>query len=142
MTVKGVIFTMLGGLISAITTLVGGWDAGLITLCIAMAFDYVTGIMVAGVFHKSKKTETGGLNSHIGWQGLCRKGVTFLIVIIACRLDGLIGTTYIRDTVVIAFILNELLSILENAGLMGLPIPEVLMKGIDILKSKIGEHLE
>ena len=133
---------MLGGLISAITTLVGGWDAGLITLCIAMAFDYVTGIMVAGVFHKSKKTETGGLNSHIGWQGLCRKGVTFLIVIIACRLDGLIGTTYIRDTVVIAFILNELLSILENAGLMGLPIPEVLMKGIDILKSKIGEHLE
>ncbi len=141
MTVKGVIFTVAGGLISALTTLVGGWDAGLITLCIVMAVDYITGIIVAGVFHKSKKTDSGGLNSHIGWQGICRKGVTFLIVIIACRLDGLIGATYIRDTVVIAFILNEILSVLENAGLMGLPIPEALMKGIDILKSKIGEHL-
>ena len=142
MTVKGVIFTVAGGLISALTTLVGGWDAGLITLCIVMAVDYITGIIVAGVFHKSKKTDSGGLNSHIGWQGICRKGVTFLIVIIACRLDGLIGATYIRDTVVIAFILNEILSVLENAGLMGIPIPEALMKGIDILKSKIGEHLE
>ena len=141
MTVKGVICTAFGATVSAISTFMGGWNAGLTTLVVVMIIDYITGIVVAGVFHKSNKTKTGGLNSLIGWQGLCRKGVTFLIVIIACRLDCLIGTNYIRDAVVIAFIANEIISIVENAGLMGIPIPEVIVKAIDVLKSKIEEHL-
>ena len=62
------------------------------------------------------------LESRAGWKGLCRKGMTLLFVLIAVRLDLLMGTNYLRDAVCIAFIANEALSILENAGLMGMPL--------------------
>ena len=63
-----------------------------------------------------------------------QKGVTLLVVLVATRLDMAIGTTYIRDAVVIAFVANEAVSIIENAGLMGIPIPEVIIRMIDVLK--------
>lgn len=140
MTFKNIICTVLGVIGAAISNLFGGWDAALTTLIIFMAIDYVSGIIVAGVFHKSSKSDTGGLNSHIGWQGICRKGITLAIVLIACRLDLLIGTSYIKDAVIIAFCANELISIVENAGLMGLPIPNVIIKAIDVLKEKSNEE--
>ena len=125
---------------SGIAFIFGGWDASIITLLIFMGVDYITGIIVAGIFHTSQKTKTGALNSRVGWKGLAKKGVTLLFVILAVRLDLLIGANYIRDAVCIAFILNELISIVENAGLMGLPIPGVITKAIEILKEK--EHTD
>ena len=133
---KSVICSIAGGFGSAIAYIFGGWDASIITLLIFMGIDYITGLIVAGVFHKSNKTESGALESRAGWKGLIKKCVTFLFVIIAVRLDILIGENYIRDAVCIAFIVNELISIVENAGLMGLPIPAVITKAIDILKPK------
>jgi toxin secretion/phage lysis holin len=56
-----------------------------------------------------------------------------LIVLVACRLDLVMGSNFIRDAVVIAFIANETISIIENAGLMGVPIPSVIVKAIDVL---------
>lgn len=114
----------------------GGWDAALITLVIFMGIDYFTGLIVAGVFHNSNKTENGSLESLAGWKGLCRKGVTLLIVLVGCRLDLVMGSNFIRDAVVIAFIANETISIVENAGLMGVPIPSVIVKAIEVLKKK------
>ena len=133
---KNELLTVLGVIGGAITSLFGGWDSALTTLLIFMAADYITGLIVAGVFHKSKKTETGALQSHAGWVGICKKGVILLIVLIAYRLDLTIGSTFIRDAVIIAFIGNELISIVENAGLMGVPIPSAITKAIDILKNK------
>lgn len=127
------IIGVIGGIISAAF---GGWDEALTTLCIFMAADYITGLMVAGIFKKSQKTETGALESRIGWKGLCRKGVTLFMVLVAVRLDMAVGTSFIKDAVVIAFITNEVISIIENAGLMGVPIPKALVKAIDVLKSK------
>ena len=101
-----------------------------------MGVDYVTGLIVAGVFHNSEKTPTGSLESRAGWKGLCRKGVTLLIVLVACRLDLVMGSSFIRDAVVIAFIANETISIVENAGLMGIPIPAVVTRAIEVLKNK------
>lgn len=121
---------------SFIASLFGGWDAALTTLVIFMGIDYLTGLIVAGVFHNSGKTETGALESRAGWKGLCRKGVTLLIVLIACHLDMVIGSNFIKDAAVIAFIANEVISIVENAGLMGIPIPGVIIKAIEVLKSK------
>lgn len=114
----------------------GGWDASLTTLLIFMGIDYLTGLIVAGVFHKSNKTESGSLESRAGWKGLCRKGVVLLIVLVACRLDLLIQSNFIRDAVAIAFVTNETISIIENAGLMGVPIPSVIVKAIEVLKKK------
>lgn len=130
------ICTGIGVVGSAIAALFGGWDAALITLMIFMAVDYVTGLLVAGVFHNSEKTPNGTLESRAGWKGLCRKGVTLLVVLVACRLDLVTGANFIRDAVVIGFIANETISIVENAGLMGIPIPAVIMQAIDVLKHK------
>lgn len=135
-----VVYAVLGTIGGFISSLFGGWDSALTTLVIFMAIDYITGLMVAGIFKKSRKTENGALESHTGWKGLCRKGVTLLIVLVACRLDIEAGTTFIRDAAVIAFVANEAISIIENAGLMGVPIPSVITKGIDVLKSKAKDN--
>ncbi len=133
------IIGVIGGIISA---MFGGWDAALITLVIFMSVDYITGLIVAGIFHKSEKTKNGTLESHAGWKGLCRKGVTLLIVLVACRLDLIIGSNFIRDAVVIAFVANETISIIENAGLMGVPIPPVITQAIEVLKNKADKKEE
>jgi toxin secretion/phage lysis holin len=133
---KELICTALGVLGSFIASLFGGWDAGMITLIIFMVVDYITGLIVAGVFKNSTKTESGALESRAGWKGLCRKGVTLLIVLVSYRLDILIGTSYIRDAVIIGFCANEAISIIENAGLMGIPLPDVISKAIDLLTKK------
>lgn len=130
---------LIGGVIAS---LYGGWDAALQTLIIFMAIDYITGLIVAGVFHASPKTETGTLESRTGWKGLIRKGETLLIVLVACRLDAVMGSNFVRDAAVIAFVANETISIIENAGLMGLPIPAVIIKAVDILKQKAESSTE
>lgn len=130
-------FTTLIGVIGGfIASLFGGWDAALVTLIIFMAIDYITGLIVAGVFHNSEKTANGALESRAGWKGLCRKGITLLVVLVACRLDLVMGSNFIRDAVIIAFVANETISIIENAGLMGIPIPAAIMRAIEILKNK------
>ena len=121
---------------SVIASAFGGWSASLTTLLIFMLIDYLTGIVVAGVFHKSTKTANGGLESKAGMKGLFRKCTVLLFVLIGYRLDIAVGTTYIRDAVCIAFMVNELISIVENAGLMGLPIPSVITNAIEVLKQK------
>ena len=133
---KNAISTAVGMVGGIIATLFGGWDAGLMTLIIFMAIDYISGLVVAGVFHKSTKTETGTLESKAGWKGLCRKGMILLFVLIAHRLDLVIGSNYIRDAVCIGFIANETISIIENGGLMGIPIPAAITNAIDVLKKK------
>lgn len=128
--------SLLGAAGAVISYLFGGWDTAMITLLIFMGIDYLCGLIVAGIFKKSPKTETGALESRAGWKGLCRKGVTLLIVLVAYRLDLVMGTNVVKDGVVIAFLVNEVISIIENAGLMGVPIPAVVTNAIDMLNKK------
>lgn len=114
----------------------GGWNASLTTLLLFMGIDYVTGLLVAGVFKRSPKTASGGLQSKIGWKGLFKKGVVLLLVMAAARIDIALETTYIRNAVCIGFACNELISIIENAGLMGIPLPDALLNAVDILQKK------
>lgn len=133
---KSIILTCIGTIGGGIAALFGGWTSAMTTLIIFMIIDYITGLIVAGVFKKSGKSESGALESRAGFKGLCRKGMILLILLVACRLDLALGTSYIKDAVCIAFVANETLSIIENAGLMGVPIPAVITKAIDVLKSK------
>lgn len=137
---KELICTAMGVVGSFFATLFGGWNTGMVTLIIFMVIDYVSGLVVAGVFHNSKKTESGTLESRTGWKGLCRKCMVLLFVLIAYRLDLLIGTNYIKDAVIIGFCTNEAISIVENAGLMGIPLPTVITKAIDMLTKKSKEE--
>lgn len=136
---KTIICTGIGIVGSTVAAAFGGWDAAMITLISMMVIDYLTGVLVAGVFHNSPKTESGALESKAGWKGLCRKGMTLLIVLVAARLDIILGTGFIRDAVVIGYIANETISIIENAGLMGVPIPEAIKKAIEVLQQKGSE---
>jgi len=133
------ILTVIGAIGAFIANLLGGWDAGLTTLVIFMAVDYFTGLVVAGIFHQSQKTKNGTLSSKAGLQGIAKKVMMLLMVLVAVRLDILTGTDYIRDAVIIALCGNELISIIENAGLMGVPIPKKLQDAIEVL-SKKGEE--
>lgn len=138
--IKSVLCSAFGAIGGGIAYFMGGFDECIVTLLIFMVVDYITGLVVAGVFHKSRKTENGGLESKAGWKGLCRKGVTLLVIGVACQLDRMTGSNFIRDAVAISFIVNETLSIVENAGLMGIPLPKVIVNAIDVLKRKAGEE--
>ena len=135
---------LLVGLFSAIgsfiANLFGGWTSDLVTLMIMMSIDFIMGLMIAAIWKKSGKSENGALSSWSAWKGLCRKGVSLLFVLIAFRLDIALGVEYIRTAVIIGFIINELISIVENAGIMGIPIPKVIIKAIDMLRSKEGDQ--
>lgn len=118
----------VGGLIAG---LFGGWDAAMLSLLIFMGIDYITGLIVAAS-GKSLKSDNGGLSSKIGWRGLAKKCIILLLVLVAARLDIVLGTDYVRAGVMC----NEVISILENAGLMGIRLPDVLTKAIDLLQKK------
>ena len=134
--IKNLFIASIGIIGGIITAVLFRCDDMLVTLLIFMCIDYITGMVVAGVFKKSNKSSHGALESKAGWTGLCRKGMTLLVVLVAHRLDIVTGLEIIKDSVIIAFIVNEAISITENAGLMGVPIPSVIRRGIDVLKSK------
>lgn len=119
----------------AIAAAFGGWTHDLSWLVAFMVVDYLTGLMVA-FSGKSPKTEGGGLSSAVGWLGLVRKLVTLLLVLVAHGLDVMIGVEYIKTAAVIGFMVNEVLSILENAGMLGVPMPEIFKKALEVLKGK------
>lgn len=139
MTYKAIFCALTGVIGGLFVQIFGAWSFALTVLVICMGIDYFTGLAVAGVFHASPKSEGGGLDSNAGWKGLVRKVATLVVVLVAHFIDALIGTEYIRDAVVIAFTVNEIVSILENCGIMGVPIPKVLLKGIDVLRRKAEE---
>ena len=133
---KDVFTTVMGIAGGIIGALIGGWNSALTTLIIFMGVDYISGLIVAGVFKNSAKTESGALSSDVGFRGICKKGVMLLVVMVGYRVDLTMGTTIIKDAVVMAFIGNELISFTENLGLMGVPLPKALSKAIEVLKSK------
>ena len=116
----------------------GGWDGALQGLVAFMAADYVTGLVVAGVFRRSGKTEGGGLESRAGFLGLVRKGGFLLLVFLGPRLVSLPGGGFVRPAVCCFFMANEGLSILENLGLMGVPYPRFLRDMLESLREKGG----
>lgn len=140
MDLKNIICAAAGIVGGCITSVFGGWNGAMATLLIFMGLDYIMGLIAAAVFHVSPKSESGRLESRAGWKGLVRKGVTLAIVLASYRLDMLLNTSYIKDAVIIAFCVNELISIIENAGIMGVPVPTVILNAVDVLKNRSDEE--
>ena len=126
-------FGFVGG---ALAAAFGGWDAALMALLVCIAVDYISGSIVALVFYKSSKSETGAYNSAYGLKGLCKKGLMLLFVLVAVRMDALMGVDYVRDAVCIGFCSNEILSIIENLGLAGVPMPQAVVNALEQLQKK------
>lgn len=129
---KETICTAFGLVGSLLAALFGGLDSALATLLIFMGVDYVTGLMVAA----AGKSPKGKLSSKVGWKGLAKKCIILLLVLVAAQLDVVLGTSYVRAGVCIAFLCNEVISILENAGLMGVPLPAALKNAVELLQKK------
>lgn len=124
---------VVGSIGGAISYIIGGWNTSIQTLLVFMLIDYLTGLAL-GVLNKSSKTKDGGLSSKAGLKGIFKKAGMLVVVIIAHRLDILSGTDFIKDACIIVLIANEGLSIIENLGTMGVPIPKILIKVIEALK--------
>lgn len=128
--------TLCGVLGSALCWAFGGWDAAMMALTVCICVDYISGSLVALVFHNSSKTESGAYNSSYGLKGLCKKCMMLLFVLVAVQIDAVMGSDYVRDAVCIGFCTNEVLSIVENLGLAGVPMPQVVVKALEQLQSK------
>ena len=130
------IFTVLG---MVVVFLFGGWSMLLNVLLFVMIVDYITGVLVAAS-GRSKKTKKGGLSSKVGFKGLLKKCLILLILTVAYRIDLVVNANHlIYDAVVLFYISNESISILENAALLDVPIPEKLRNVIEELKENEDE---
>ncbi len=123
-----------------IVNIFGGWDVWLMTLFFFMIVDIVVGIAKA-VLCKSDKSASGGLNSQVMFRGGIKKILIFILIAIGTALDEIVepGNTYIRSAVASYYIANEMLSILENVGACGVPLPKVLYNVLDVLKKNTSE---
>lgn len=128
--------TFLGVLGGAAAWAFGGWDAALAALLVCMGVDYLSGSIVALVFHKSQKTPSGAYDSGYGLKGLCKKGLMLLFVLVAVQIDRLLGISYARDAVCIGFCANEIISIVENLGLVGIPMPKAITEALEQLQKE------
>ena len=135
-TIKNAVLCFFAATGSVIANALGGLDSALRVLVAMMVADYVTGVLVALIWHKSNKTDDGTLSSKAGFKGLCKKGVIILIVWLAVLLDDAMGADYVRTAVILFFIGNEGLSLFENVGLMGMPYPAFLKKALQALRDK------
>lgn len=133
---KDAVLLWLAAVGSVLANLFGGWDVALRVLVFMMTADYISGLVVAGIFKKSPKSESGALESRAGFKGLVRKGGILLVVLVAAKLDELTGAAYIRTAVCFYFVANEGLSVVENLGLMGIPLPGFLKKMLEAMKDK------
>lgn len=134
--VKNGVLAALAAVGSWIANALGGWDASLQVLIALMVADYITGVLVAAVWHKSSKSSSGTLNSVAGFKGILQKCAILSLVWIGVLLDNATGANYIRTAVVLFFIGNEGISLLENLGLMGVPFPAFLQRALEALRDK------
>ncbi|ADL52138.1 phage holin family protein [Clostridium cellulovorans] len=128
------VVAVFGGMFSDV---LGGFDKILMALLICMIADYITGLIVALVFKNSTKTETGAAQSKAGFIGIVKKIFVLILIVVINQIDIVTNTNgFLRDAAIMGFIANEVLSLIENAGLMGIKLPEAVTNAIDVLKNK------
>ena len=119
---------VIGGLCTAF---LGGWDTALKTLVLFVVLDYLTGVAAAIV--------TKTVDSNIGFKGIAKKVLVFVLVGVGYALDQFMGQDYLRSLIIIFYIANEGISIIENLSRTGVPIPQAVLNVLNQLKSKAGE---
>ena len=134
--IKNIILAVCAAIGGFFVEFLGGVDGALKVLIIFMLVDYITGLAVAFVFHKSTKTTSGGASSKEGFKGIVKKLCIIMLVGLAHEIDVIMGVEYMRATAMLFFIGNEGLSVLENVGLMGVNYPEFLKKALEVMRDK------
>lgn len=133
---KTAVLVLLAGIGSTISGALGGWDGFLKILVAMMCCDYITGILVAGIWKNSGKSDSGALDSKAGFKGIIKKGIILMLVWLGALMDQGLGMDYVRNAICMFFIGNEGLSLLENAGLMGVKYPKQLKDALEALRKQ------
>lgn len=135
------IMRWLAAAVGAVVGLFMQMPAAVRLLMLLMVLDYFSGVGAAAL-GRSKKSDTGALSSKVGFIGLARKAMILGIVLLAAVLDRVMGSAACTGAVTLFYIVNESLSILENAVLLGVPIPEKLRQTLDIAKKGKGTEAD
>ncbi|USG67461.1 holin family protein [Brevibacillus ruminantium] len=126
---EGIVKTILALSGASVTYLFGGWSTLLGVLLAFVILDYLSGMVAAGI--------EGKLRSGVGYEGIARKVFIFAMVAIANLIDAALGDQhFMRDVTIFFYLANELLSIIENAGRIGLPVPKALQLAVEMLREK------
>ena len=134
---KNIVSIITGAIGSLLINLIGKPTDDLIILLVLMIIDLIVGFIISAIWQKSTKTDSGKLSSRVMFKGIVKKFFTLIIVVIAFQLDKLLVLNVIRHIVIIAFIVEEILSITENIAITGIKIPTIITKALDVLEKEV-----
>lgn len=134
---KSIVSIVTGTIGSLLINLIGKPTDDLIILIVLMIIDLIVGFLVSAIWQKSSKTDSGKLSSIVMFKGIIKKFFTLVIVVIAYQLDILLAVNVIRHIVIIAFIVEEILSIIENIAITGIKIPTIITRALDVLERSV-----
>ena len=137
---KSIVSIVTGAIGSLLINLIGKPTNDLIILIVLMIIDLIVGFLISAIWQKSSKTDSGKLSSGVMFKGIIKKFFTLVIVVIAYQLDILLAMNVIRHIVIIAFIVEEVLSITENIAITGIKIPTIITKALDVLEKEVQKN--
>ena len=141
MKVKQVISLVIGALTTGLLKVIGEPTQDLKILLLLMVIDLIVGFTVSAVWHKSSKTKSGKVSSKVMFKGIVKKILTLVLVVVAYQIDILLGYDVIRHIAIIAFIVQEIISIIENIAITGIKSPEIITKALDVLERSVKDEI-
>ena len=141
MKVKQVISLVIGALTTGLLKVIGEPTQDLKILLLLMVIDLIVGFTVSAVWHKSSKTKSGKVSSKVMFKGIVKKILTLVLVVVAYQIGILLGYDVIRHVVIIAFIVQEIISIIENIAITGIKSPEIITKALDVLERSVKDEI-
>ena len=140
MKIKQVISLVIGALTTGLLKVIGEPTQDLKILLLLMVIDLIVGFTVSAVWHKSSKTKSGKVSSKVMFKGIVKKILTLVLVVVAYQIDILLGYNVIRHIAIIAFIVQEIISIIENIAITGIKSPEIITKALDVLERSVKDE--
>ena len=140
MKVKQVISLVIGALTTGLLKVIGEPTQDLKILLLLMVIDLIVGFTVSAVWHKSSKTKSGKVSSKVMFKGIVKKILTLVLVVVAYQIDILLGYDVIRHVAIIAFIVQEIISIIENITITGIKAPGIITKALDVLERSVKDE--
>ena len=141
MKVKQVISLVIGALTTGLLKVIGEPTQDLKILLLLMVIDLIVGFTVSAVWHKSSKTKSGKVSSKVMFKGIVKKILTLVLVVVAYQIDILLGYNVIRHVAIIAFIVQEIISIIENIAITGIKAPDIITKALDVLERSVKDEI-
>lgn len=140
MKIKQVISLVIGALTTGIYKVIGEPTQDLKILLLLMVIDLIVGFTVSAVWHKSSKTKSGKVSSKVMFKGIVKKILTLVLVVVAYQIDILLGYDVIRHVAIIAFIVQEIISIIENISITDIKVPDIITKALDVLERSVKDE--